>query len=94
MTNFTPAELAAHLQGRLLLVPRDRLRRPTSSSSMRRPTASTSPGRPSYDVGGLFAAGGTGGEGFSLTVEENARVVRAAVEASRDEVPVLGSAGG
>jgi 5-dehydro-4-deoxyglucarate dehydratase len=46
-----------------------------------------------YDVAGLFAAGGTG-EGFSLTGEEHARVVRAAVESSRPEVPVLGSAGG
>ncbi|GGF38713.1 putative 5-dehydro-4-deoxyglucarate dehydratase [Microbacterium sorbitolivorans] len=91
MTNFTPSELAAHLKDGLLSFP---------------VTAFTADGefdearyrehvawQASYEVGGLFAAGGTG-EGFSLTPEENARVVRAAVEASRPEVPVLGSAGG
>jgi len=47
----------------------------------------------SYDVAGLFAAGGTG-EGFSLAPQESAAVVRAAVEAARPEVPVLASAVG
>ncbi|GAA3282536.1 5-dehydro-4-deoxyglucarate dehydratase [Nesterenkonia halobia] len=42
---------------------------------------------------GLFAAGGTG-EGFSLTTEENAHVVRMAVEEAAGIIPVLGSAGG
>ncbi|GAB2482397.1 5-dehydro-4-deoxyglucarate dehydratase [Promicromonospora xylanilytica] len=47
----------------------------------------------SFDVGGLFAAGGTG-EGFSLTPEESARVVRLAVRTAAGRTPVLGSAGG
>jgi 5-dehydro-4-deoxyglucarate dehydratase len=46
-----------------------------------------------FPIGGLFAAGGTG-EGFSLTPEESARVVRLAVETSAGRTPVLGSAGG
>ncbi|WP_369372403.1 5-dehydro-4-deoxyglucarate dehydratase [Promicromonospora sp. Populi] len=47
----------------------------------------------SFAIGGLFAAGGTG-EGFSLTPEESARVVRLAVETAAGRTPVLGSAGG
>jgi len=46
-----------------------------------------------FDVAGLFAAGGTG-EGFSLTVEESARVVQLAVEVAGSRVPVLASASG
>jgi len=91
VTNFTPAELAAHLKDGLLSFPAtafdDGLE--FDENAYREHVS----WQASYDVGGLFAAGGTG-EGFSLTVDENARVVRAAVEASRDEVPVLGSAGG
>lgn len=47
----------------------------------------------SHAVAGLFAAGGTG-EGFSLTPDEAARVVKAAVDAARPGVPVLGSSTG
>lgn len=47
----------------------------------------------SHDIGGLFAAGGTG-EGFSLTPDEAAAVIRAAVDEVGRTVPVLGSAGG
>ncbi|GGE57431.1 5-dehydro-4-deoxyglucarate dehydratase [Nesterenkonia cremea] len=47
----------------------------------------------SYDIGGLFVAGGTG-EGFSLTLEESRLVVSTAAETVRDGVPVLGSATG
>jgi 5-dehydro-4-deoxyglucarate dehydratase len=47
----------------------------------------------SFQIGGLFAAGGTG-EGFSLTPEESARVVRLVVETAAGRTPVLGSAGG
>ncbi|MFI9486047.1 5-dehydro-4-deoxyglucarate dehydratase [Promicromonospora sp. NPDC052451] len=46
-----------------------------------------------FEIGGLFAAGGTG-EGFSLTPQEQARVVRLAVETAGGRTPVLGSAGG
>ncbi|MGO1235457.1 5-dehydro-4-deoxyglucarate dehydratase [Microbacterium gubbeenense] len=91
MTNFTPAELAAHLKDGLLSFPATAFDADLEfDEKAYREHVSW---QASYDVGGLFAAGGTG-EGFSLTVEENARVVRTAVEASRAEVPVLGSAGG
>jgi len=46
-----------------------------------------------HPVAGLFAAGGTG-EGFSLTLEETDRVVRAAVEAVDGAVPVVAPATG
>jgi 5-dehydro-4-deoxyglucarate dehydratase len=47
----------------------------------------------SHPVAGLFAAGGTG-EGFSLSLEETDRVVRAAVAGARGAVPVLAPATG
>ena len=47
----------------------------------------------SYPVAGLFAAGGTG-EGFSLTLDETDRVVRAAVDTAGGQVPVLAPATG
>ncbi|SEL92094.1 5-dehydro-4-deoxyglucarate dehydratase [Blastococcus sp. DSM 46786] len=47
----------------------------------------------SFDVAGLFAAGGTG-EGFSLTSEEMDRVVRAAVDEVAGAVPVIAPATG
>lgn len=47
----------------------------------------------SFDIGGLFIAGGTG-EGFSLSPEEHRLVTKTAVATVRDGVPVLGSAGG
>ncbi|MGW2342126.1 5-dehydro-4-deoxyglucarate dehydratase [Streptomyces sp. NPDC001661] len=45
-----------------------------------------------YEVGGLFAAGGTG-EFFSLTAAETDRVVTAAVQAAPDGTPILAPAG-
>ncbi|MEK0097057.1 5-dehydro-4-deoxyglucarate dehydratase [Streptomyces sp. NPDC056002] len=45
-----------------------------------------------YEVGGLFAAGGTG-EFFSLTGPEVERVVAAAVQSAPAETPVLAPAG-
>ena len=47
----------------------------------------------SFDVAGLFAAGGTG-EGFSLTPAELDQVVRAAVSEVGGEVPVIAPATG
>ena len=47
----------------------------------------------SFDVAGLFAAGGTG-EGFSLTSDEIDRVLRIAVEEAGDRVPVIAPATG
>ncbi|GAB3443207.1 5-dehydro-4-deoxyglucarate dehydratase [Actinophytocola sediminis] len=46
-----------------------------------------------FDIAGLFAAGGTG-EGFSLTVAEADRVVRAAVDEVAGAVPVVAPATG
>jgi 5-dehydro-4-deoxyglucarate dehydratase len=46
----------------------------------------------SYDVAGLFAAGGTG-EFFSLTAAEAARVTKVAVEETKGRVPVLAGVG-
>lgn len=46
-----------------------------------------------YPVAGLFAAGGTG-EGFSLSLDESDRVVRAAVAGAGGKVPVLAPATG
>lgn len=91
MTTFTPAELAAHLKEGLLSFPATAFAADFEfdEAAYRDHVA----WQASHDIGGLFAAGGTG-EGFSLTPEENVRVVRAAVSASRPEVPVLGSAGG
>src|SRR5688500_15408501 len=50
-------------------------------------------GQSSYDVSGLFAAGGTG-EGFSLTTEEIDRVALMAVEEAGERVPVHAPATG
>lgn len=46
----------------------------------------------SYDVAGLFAAGGTG-EFFSLQNHEVLQALRATIEATGNETPVLASAG-
>ena len=91
MAKYTPAELAAHLKDGLLSFPATAF---TADLEFDEATYRDHVSwQASYDVAGLFAAGGTG-EGFSLTAAENAAVVRAAVESSRPEVPVLGSAGG
>jgi 5-dehydro-4-deoxyglucarate dehydratase len=47
----------------------------------------------SFDVAGLFVAGGTG-EGFSLTADEHHWVVRTAVDEIGGRVPVIASATG
>lgn len=91
MANYTPAELTARLKDGLLSFPATAFTADGEfDESTYRDHVAWQAG---YDVAGLFAAGGTG-EGFSLTAAENAAVVRAAVESSRPEVPVLGSAGG
>jgi len=91
LTKYTPQELADHLKNGLLSFPvtpfTDTLE--VDESAYREHVS----WQASFDIGGLFAAGGTG-EGFSITAKENKLVVRAAVEATRPEVPVLGSAGG
>ncbi|MFJ6279169.1 5-dehydro-4-deoxyglucarate dehydratase [Arthrobacter subterraneus] len=91
MANYAPQELAQKLKDGLLSFPvtaftpelafdEDAYRQHLSWQA-------------SFDVAGLFAAGGTG-EGFSLTPAEAARVIRTAVEEVGGTVPVLASAGG
>ena len=91
MAQYAPQELAARLKDGLLSFPVTSFdaQLGVDEENYRRHLAWQS----SFDVAGLFAAGGTG-EGFSLTPEEAARVVRMAVEEAGDRVPVLASAGG
>ena len=91
MTRFTPAELADHLRDGLLSFPVTAFT-PDLEFDERRYREHVE-WQASHGVAGLFAAGGTG-EGFSLDAAESAAVVRAAVQSSRPEVPVLASAGG
>ncbi|GGG51660.1 putative 5-dehydro-4-deoxyglucarate dehydratase [Kocuria dechangensis] len=91
MANRTPQELAAHLKDGLLSFPvtafdADLL---FDETAYREHLA----WQAGYPVAGLFAAGGTG-EGFSLTPEEIATVVRVAVEEVGSTVPVLAPAAG
>lgn len=91
MARYTPRELADHLKEGLLSFPVTAF-----DSDLEFDEASYRDHiawQASHDVAGLFAAGGTG-EGFNLMPQEHRRVVQAAVQASRPEVPVLGSAGG
>ncbi|MGC0252188.1 5-dehydro-4-deoxyglucarate dehydratase [Pseudactinotalea sp. Z1748] len=91
MSRFTPKELSDYLKDGLLSFPVTAF-----DADLELDEAAYSDHvswQAGHDVGGLFAAGGTG-EGFSLTPAEHRRVVELAVQASRPEVPVLGSAGG
>lgn len=91
MARFTPTELADHLRDGLLSFPATAFTPELEFDEKRyREHVEWQAG---YGVAGLFAAGGTG-EGFSLDPDEAAAVVRAAVESSRPEVPVLASAAG
>ena len=89
MARYSPRELATHLKDGLLSFPVTAFRADgeLDESAYRQHIEWQS----AHGVTGLFAAGGTG-EGFSLTPEENATVTGWAVETSRPEVPVLGSA--
>lgn len=91
MTLTPPAELANRLASGLLSFPvthfDDRLE--FDEPRYRRHLA----WQASFDVAGLFAAGGTG-EGFSLTSAEMDRVVRAAVSEVGSVLPVVAPATG
>lgn len=91
MLKYEPKELAQILGGGLLSFPvttfnedlsfnEDRYRDHVSWMS-------------SFDVAGLFVAGGTG-EFFSLTNDEVRRTIRAAVSATDGKLPLLAPAGG
>ncbi|GAA1091301.1 5-dehydro-4-deoxyglucarate dehydratase [Nocardiopsis composta] len=91
MTDTSPTELAARIGSGLLSFPVTHFREADLSfdeDAYRDNIAHLG----KYDVAGLFAAGGTG-EFFSLTPEEADRVVRAAVAAAPQGVPVLAPAG-
>jgi len=91
VTEYSPTDLAAQLKSGLLSFPvthfTDDLEFDEAAYREHLDWQSQFP------VAGLFAAGGTG-EGFSLTFEETDRVVRAAVSAVPDSVPVLAPATG
>lgn len=91
MAHYSPSELSKKLASGLLSFPASAFTADGEfdEGTYRKHIAWQS----SHDVAGLFAAGGTG-EGFSLTPEETARVVGAAVAEARNGVPVLGSASG
>lgn len=91
MPHYTPQELASYLKDGLLSFPVTAFTSDLQLDEQRYREHVSWQAR--QGVAGLFAAGGTG-EGFSLSPEENALVVRAAVEEASDHVPVLGSAGG
>lgn len=91
MTEYSPTDLADQLKSGLLSFPvthfTDDLQ--LDEAAYRKHLAWLA----EYPVAGLFAAGGTG-EGFSLTLEETDRVVRAAVDEVAGAVPVLAPATG
>jgi 5-dehydro-4-deoxyglucarate dehydratase len=91
VTEYSPTDLATQLKSGLLSFPvthfSDDLE--FDEGGYRKHVAWLS----EYPVAGLFAAGGTG-EGFSLTLEETDRVVRAAVDEVDGRVPVLAPATG
>lgn len=91
MANYQPQELADHLKDGLLSFPATAFNADLSLDADAYSDHIT--WQSSFDVAGLFAAGGTG-EGFSLTPPEAKQIVGLAVSNSRTEVPVLASAGG
>ncbi|MET9493726.1 5-dehydro-4-deoxyglucarate dehydratase [Streptomyces sp. NPDC006552] len=90
MTSFSPAELGRRIGSGLLSFPVTHFRDDLSfdEEAYREHVARLS----KYDVGGLFAAGGTG-EFFSLTPTEVERVVSAAADSAPDGTPILAPAG-
>lgn len=91
MAQYTPFELAARLKDGLLSFPVTAFTEDFAVDEAR--YREHLDWQSSFDVAGLFAAGGTG-EGFSLSPSEAAHVVKMAVEEAGDRVPVLASAGG
>ncbi|OBC01689.1 5-dehydro-4-deoxyglucarate dehydratase [Mycobacterium sp. 852013-50091_SCH5140682] len=90
MPTLTPHELALRLGSGLLSFPVTHF---TADLAVDEPAYRANIARlGQYDVAGLFAAGGTG-EFFSLTPEEIALLVRAAVASAPSATPVLAPAG-
>ncbi|MCO1337290.1 5-dehydro-4-deoxyglucarate dehydratase [Kocuria polaris] len=91
MTQYSPAELAAKLKDGLLSFPVTAFDADLQVDEAA--YRSHLDWQASFDVAGLFAAGGTG-EGFSLSPAESSRVVAMAVDVAGTRTPVLASAGG
>ncbi|MBF8174017.1 5-dehydro-4-deoxyglucarate dehydratase [Streptomyces olivaceus] len=90
MTSFSPAELGRRIGSGLLSFPVTHFRDDLSFDEDAYRENIVRLGK--YDVGGLFAAGGTG-EFFSLTPAEVERVVTAAVRSAPEGTPILAPAG-
>ncbi|MFE9396267.1 5-dehydro-4-deoxyglucarate dehydratase [Streptomyces flavidovirens] len=90
MTSFAPAELGRRIGSGLLSFPVTHFRDDLSfdEGAYRENVVRLA----KYDVGGLFAAGGTG-EFFSLTPAEVERVVAAAADSAPDGTPILAPVG-
>ncbi|RKS07455.1 5-dehydro-4-deoxyglucarate dehydratase [Nocardiopsis sp. Huas11] len=91
MSDYSPAELAGVLRDGLLSFPVTPFTEDLQVDQAK--LVAHLEWQSSYDIGGLFIAGGTG-EGFSLSPQEHEAVTRTAVATVRDGVPVLSSAGG
>ncbi|MCQ4208370.1 5-dehydro-4-deoxyglucarate dehydratase [Streptomyces longispororuber] len=89
-TSYTPADLRTRLGSGLLSFPVTHFKSDLSfdEDAYRENIVRLA----KYDVGGLFAAGGTG-EFFSLTAAEVERVVAAAADSAPDDTPILAPAG-
>lgn len=90
MTRMTPKEMAGTIGGGLLSFPVTPFNADYTFNEAQ--YRSNMDWLCSYDVAGLFAAGGTG-EFFSLAPEEVGRVVQVAVNETRGRVPVLAGCG-
>jgi len=90
LTTFAPDELAGHLGSGLLSFPVSHF---TENLAIDETAYRENISRlTSYEVAGIFAAGGTG-EFFSLTGGEISTLVRAAVASAPENTPVLAPAG-
>ena len=90
MTSYTPAELSSRLGSGLLSFPVTHFKDDLSfdEDAYRENIVRLA----KYDIGGLFAAGGTG-EFFSLTPTEVEKVVTAAADSAPDDTPILAPVG-
>ncbi|WNE94293.1 5-dehydro-4-deoxyglucarate dehydratase [Streptomyces luomodiensis] len=91
MTSFTPAELGRRIGAGLLSFPVTHFRADDLSFDESAYRANIER-LGAFEVGGLFAAGGTG-EFFSLTAAETEEVVTAAVQAAPEGTPILAPSG-
>ncbi|MCX4830557.1 5-dehydro-4-deoxyglucarate dehydratase [Streptomyces sp. NBC_01016] len=91
MSSFTPSELGARIGSGLLSFPVTHFKAADLAFDEQAYRANIER-LAEHEVGGLFAAGGTG-EFFSLTAAETEQVVTAAVQAAPEGTPILAPAG-